>query len=113
MGSIVSSFDAATKAQTERMETVKVFLRDVKMPAELRAPVLSFFKKQRVKSYDTREVLALLPFELRSRVVKHMYESDIKNAPVLGFRRDDIFTTDLCMRIQVSRGDRDCACASR
>jgi len=101
MGNILSSFDAATKAQAERMETVKVFLRDTKMPAALRAPVLAFFKKQRVKSYDTRQVLGQLPFELRSRVVKHLYEEDIKNAPVLGFRRDDIFITDLCMRIQM------------
>lgn len=70
MGSILSTFDAATKAQHERMEMVKVFLRDVRMPAHLRAPVLAFFKKQRVKSYDTRQVLSQLPFELRAKVVK-------------------------------------------
>lgn len=35
--------------------------------------VLDYHKKQRVKSYDRQEVLARLPFELRSKILRHLY----------------------------------------
>ena len=100
MGSILSTVDAADRAQSERMEMIKVFLRDSKLPHNLRGPVLTYFKEQKVKSYDIRKVLQDMPFELRSRVAEFIFRNEIKYVPVLSHRTDDTFMTDLCMRLE-------------
>jgi len=99
MGAILSQLDATKNAATRHLDTVNGFLRDIKLPPELRGPVLGFFRKQRVRPYQTREVLTQLPFDLRCRVVKYMYEDDIRLTPIMGMRDDDLFITDICMRL--------------
>ena len=38
--------------------------------------VLNFFRKQRVRAYDRQQVLAALPFELKSAVLRHLYAGE-------------------------------------
>lgn len=40
--------------------------------------VLDFFKGQKVKAYDRQAVITRLPFELRSKIVRRLYEDHIK-----------------------------------
>lgn len=37
------------------------------------ARVLEYFKKQKVRAYDRQVVLSRLPFELRSKILRHLY----------------------------------------
>ena len=38
--------------------------------------MLNFFRKQRVRAYDRQQVLAALPFELKSAVLRHLYAGE-------------------------------------
>ena len=67
----------------------------------LLARVLDFFKKQQVKPYDRQQVLANLPFELRSKILRHLYAGFIARVPLLQtMAHDDMFLTDVCVRLQ-------------
>jgi len=100
MGALLSQLESAKSAATNRqLDGINSFLRDIKLPPALRGPVLGFFRRQRVREYQPREVLSQLPFDLRCRVVKFMYEDDIRLTPIMGMRNDDLFFTDICMRL--------------
>ncbi len=63
--------------------------------------MLDFFKKQKVKPYDRQAVVGVLPFDLKSKILRHLYASAIQSVPLLkGMSDDDIFLTDVCIRLQ-------------
>lgn len=47
------------------------------------------------------QVLAALPFELRSKILRHLYAGVIARVPLLQtMAHDDMFLTDVCVRLQ-------------
>ncbi len=63
--------------------------------------VMEFFKKQTVKPYDRTEVLRMLPFDLKSKILRHLYTGVIRDVPLLNrMAHDDLFLTDICLRLQ-------------
>lgn len=63
--------------------------------------VLDFFKQQQVKPYDRQKVLATLPFELRSKILRQLYAGVISRVPLLqAMAHDDMFMSDVCVRLQ-------------
>lgn len=63
--------------------------------------VLDHFKKQKVKPYDRQQVISALPFELRCKILKHLYAGAIHSVPLLHRMADDeVFLTDVCLRMQ-------------
>jgi hypothetical protein len=56
----------------------------------------------------TMQVLAALPFELRSKILRHLYAGIIARVPLLqAMVGDDIFLTDVCVRLQHYTSSRD------
>jgi hypothetical protein len=46
-------------------------------------------------------VLATLPFELRSKILRHLYAGVIARVPLLqAMAHDDMFMSDVCVRLQ-------------
>ncbi|GBG00035.1 voltage-gated ion channel [Raphidocelis subcapitata] len=108
MASVVVKLDSVRNAQSERLETVTTFLKDVDLPRALSKRVLDFFKKQQVKPYDRQQVLAMLPFELRSKILRQLYAGIIARVPLLRtMAHDDVFLTDVCVRLQHYTCTRD------
>lgn len=63
--------------------------------------VLDFFKKQKVRGYDRQSVLGVLPFELKSKILRHLYAGAIHSVQLLQkMADDDVFLTDMCIRLQ-------------
>jgi hypothetical protein len=59
------------------------------------------FRKQKVKPYDRQAVLGVLPFELKSKILRHLYAGAIRDVPLLRtIADDDTFMTDMCTRLQ-------------
>jgi hypothetical protein len=54
-----------------------------------------------VKPYDRQQVISALPFELRCKILKHLYAGAIHSVPLLHRMADDeVFLTDVCLRMQ-------------
>lgn len=67
----------------------------------LRCRVLDMFKKQSTKPYDRQAVLGILPFELKAKILRHLYAGAIRDVPLLrNIADDDLFMTDMCIRLQ-------------
>lgn len=63
--------------------------------------VLDMFKKQSTKPYDRQAVLGILPFELKAKILRHLYAGAIRDVPLLrNIADDDLFMTDMCIRLQ-------------
>lgn len=63
--------------------------------------VLDMFKKQATKPYDRQAVLGILPFELKAKILRHLYAGAIRDVPLLrNIADDDLFMTDMCIRLQ-------------
>lgn len=63
--------------------------------------VLDMFRKQKVKPYDRQAVLGVLPFELKAKILRHLYADVIHSTPLLAAQaHDDLFVTDMCIRLQ-------------
>ncbi|KIZ07885.1 Potassium channel AKT1 [Monoraphidium neglectum] len=108
MASVISKLDSVRNAHSERLETVTTFLKDVDLPRPLSKKVLDFFRKQQVKPYDRQQVLATLPFELRSKILRHLYAGIIGRVPLLqAMMHDEMFLTDVCVRLQHYTCSRD------
>ncbi|KAG2501915.1 hypothetical protein HYH03_000413 [Edaphochlamys debaryana] len=108
MASIMSRLDADKVARSEQLHELSAFMRDVELPRPLARKVLEFNKKQRVKAYDRQAVLARLPFELRSKILRHLYMPTIAKVPLLQtMSEDDVFLTDLCVRLQPTHFSAD------
>lgn len=46
-------------------------------------------------------MLATLPFDLRSKILRHLYAGVIARVPLLQtMAHDDMFLTDVCVRLQ-------------
>jgi hypothetical protein len=59
------------------------------------------FKKQSTKPYDRQAVLGVLPFELKAKILRHLYAGAIRDVPLLrNLANDDLFMTDMCIRLQ-------------
>jgi hypothetical protein len=59
------------------------------------------FKKQKIKPYDRQQVLGILPFELKAKILRHLYAGAIQSVPLLKQMADDeMFLTDVCIRLQ-------------
>jgi hypothetical protein len=59
------------------------------------------FKKQATKPYDRQAVLGILPFELKAKILRHLYAGAIRDVPLLrNIADDDLFMTDMCIRLQ-------------
>jgi hypothetical protein len=59
------------------------------------------FKKQKIKPYDRQQVLGILPFELKAKILRHLYAGAIQSVPLLKqMADDDMFLTDMCIRLQ-------------
>lgn len=108
MASVISKLDSIRNAHSEKLESVTTFLNDVDLPRGLSRKVLDFFKKQQVKPYDRQKVLATLPFDLRSTILRHLYAGVIGQVPLLqAMAHDEVFLTDLCVRLQQYTSPRD------
>ncbi len=47
------------------------------------------------------QVLANIPFDMRSKILRHLYEGVIGRVPLLQTMvHDDVFLTDVCVRLQ-------------
>ncbi|MEW5314441.1 MAG: hypothetical protein WDW38_005941 [Sanguina aurantia] len=100
MASVVALFDADKAARGEQLREISEFMKDVELPRPLSRRVLSYFKEQKVKAYNRASVLKSIPFELRSIILRHLYESTLAEVPLLqGLTSDDAFLTDLCTRL--------------
>jgi hypothetical protein len=54
------------------------------------------------------QVLATLPFELRSKILRHLYAGIIGRVPLLqAMMHDEMFLTDVCVRLQHYTCSRD------
>jgi hypothetical protein len=63
--------------------------------------VLDMFRKQKIKPYDRQQVLSILPFELKAKILRHLYAGAIHSVPLLNkMADDDLFLTDMCIRLQ-------------
>ena len=52
-------------------------------------------------NHHHQQVLATLPFELRSKILRHLYTGVIARVPLLQtMAHDDVFLTDVCVRLQ-------------
>ncbi|KXZ52320.1 hypothetical protein GPECTOR_10g952 [Gonium pectorale] len=108
MASIVGRLDADKVARGEQLHELSAFMKDVELPRPLARKVLGYFKKQKVRAYDRQAVLARLPFELRSKILRHLYLPTIANVPLLqSMSDDDVFLTDLCVRLQPTHFSAD------
>ncbi|KAG2439520.1 hypothetical protein HXX76_004873 [Chlamydomonas incerta] len=108
MASIVSRLDADKVARGEQLHELSAFMKDVELPRPLARKVLTYFKKQKVRAYDRQAVLARLPFELRAKILRHLYLPTIANVPLLqAMSEDDVFLTDLCVRLQPTHFSAD------
>ncbi|KAG2445187.1 hypothetical protein HYH02_008655 [Chlamydomonas schloesseri] len=108
MASIVSRLDADKVARGEQLHELSAFMKDVELPRPLARKVLTYFKKQKVRAYDRQAVLARLPFELRAKILRHLYLPTIANVPLLQtMSEDDVFLTDLCVRLQPTHFSAD------
>lgn len=59
------------------------------------------FRKQKIKPYDRQAVLGILPFELKAKILRHLYAGAIRDVPLLRkLSDDDLFMTDMCIRLQ-------------
>lgn len=59
------------------------------------------FRKQKIKPYDRQQVLSILPFELKAKILRHLYTGAIHSVPLLKqMADDDMFLTDMCLRLQ-------------
>ncbi|GAX86342.1 hypothetical protein CEUSTIGMA_g13754.t1 [Chlamydomonas eustigma] len=106
MANIVGKLDAEKSARNEQMEQVTRFLKDVDLPKPLSRKIIDFFSAsvKDVKPYDRDAVITQLPFELRSKIMQHVYLPTIKAVPVLKrFAEDELFLTDLCTRLHPYR----------
>jgi len=86
-------------AYRKKIDSVSLFLREAALPKKLRDKVLVFFRTQAVKSYDTRHLLELLPFNLRINVVQEIYGSIIARVPFLD-ADNEMLIADVCVRLQ-------------
>ncbi|KAF8058454.1 esf2 [Scenedesmus sp. PABB004] len=101
MASLVAKLDSHRTAVNEKLEVVTTFLKDVELPRHLARRVLDMFRKQKIKPYDRGAVLAALPFELRAKVLRHLYAGAIASVPLLrALSHDELFLSDACSRLQ-------------
>ncbi|GLC41041.1 hypothetical protein PLESTB_000949600 [Pleodorina starrii] len=108
MASIVSRLDADKVARGEQLHELSAFMKDVELPRPLARKVLEYNKKQKVRAYDRQAVLARLPFELRSKILRHLYLPTVARVPLLqSMAEDDVFLTDLCVRLQPTHFSAD------
>lgn len=62
---------------------------------------MDMFRKQKIKPYDRQQVLGILPFELKAKILRHLYAAVIHTVPMLKqLADDDVFLTDVCIRLQ-------------
>ncbi|GIL77637.1 hypothetical protein Vretimale_6799 [Volvox reticuliferus] len=108
MASIVSRLDADKVARGEQLHELSAFMKDVELPRPLARKVLEYNKKQKVRAYDRQAVLARLPFELRAKILRHLYLPTVARVPLLqSMAEDDVFLTDLCVRLQPTHFSAD------
>lgn len=108
MASVISKLDSVRSARGEELESITTFLNDVDLPRGLSKRVLDFFKQQQVKAYDRQKMLATLPFDLRSSILRHLYAGVISHVPLLqAMAHDEVFLTDVCVRLQQYTSPRD------
>ncbi len=62
------------------MDQVTQFLSDVQLPKPLNRKIMDFFQhnSKSVKPYNRSAVMEKLPFELRSKIMSHLYMQTIK-----------------------------------
>ncbi|KAL6756171.1 hypothetical protein V8C86DRAFT_2654456 [Haematococcus lacustris] len=112
IASIVSRLDADRAARAEQLENVTQFLRDTELPKIISRKVLDFCKtnSKSVKPYDRTAVVARMPFELRTRILQHIYLPTIQNIPLLQKLTVDepSFLTDFSIRLQPYHSSADC-----
>ncbi|KAF6262699.1 hypothetical protein COO60DRAFT_586187 [Scenedesmus sp. NREL 46B-D3] len=101
MASLVAKLDSHRTAYNDKLEVVTTFLKDTDLPRHLSKRVLDMFKKQKIKPYDRQQVLGILPFELKAKILRHLYAGAIQSVPLLKqMADDDMFLTDMCIRLQ-------------
>ncbi|WIA17586.1 hypothetical protein OEZ85_014411 [Tetradesmus obliquus] len=101
MASLVAKLDSHRTAYNDKLEVVTTFLKDTDLPRHLSKRVLDMFKKQKIKPYDRQQVLGILPFELKAKILRHLYAGAIQSVPLLKqMADDDMFLTDVCIRLQ-------------
>lgn len=99
MSDVYASTNVSGVAQQQRMDQVSCYVREAHLPELLRTRVLSFFRRQHVKGYDENQLLAELPFALRSDVLAHCYSHLISRVGLFE-ECDNIFITEVCARMR-------------
>jgi len=82
MSKLINSRDLSKQAYKDKMDVVGAFVKDSKLPNELRLRVLRFFRRQEVHAYEEHSLLSQLPFKERMDMLWYNYGSLIMSVPV-------------------------------
>ena len=104
MSDVMAKTDLSKKAHAQKMESVSAFIRDANLPHEYLKEALAFFRKQKVEGYNRTAILNNLPFDLRRKILYHMYSHVISKVPLFDVtgdgENDDVFVVELCSRLR-------------
>ena len=81
MSDVMAKTDLSKKAHAQKMESVSAFIRDANLPHAYLKEALAFFRKQKVEGYNRTAILNNLPFDLRRKILYHMYSHVISKVP--------------------------------
>ena len=88
MSDVMAKTDLSKKAHAQKMESVSAFIRDANLPHEYLKEALAFFRKQKVEGYNRTAILNNLPFDLRRKILYHMYSHVISKVPLFDVTGD-------------------------
>ena len=104
MSDVMAKTDLSKKAHAQKMESVSAFIRDANLPHAYLKEALAFFRKQKVEGYNRTAILNNLPFDLRRKILYHMYSHVISKVPLFDVtgdgENDDVFVVELCSRLR-------------
>jgi len=105
MSDSLTSMDLDMKEREHKMEKVTSFINQIAPPKAMRREVLSYFRGQPVVPYDGMTLLDELPFQLRMKLLYHLYSSVVYLVPFLkhsaGHNKHDIpFVIAFCSRLR-------------
>lgn len=79
--------NAHTMVFNQKMNSVRCYVSDLRLPKEIRISVLAYFRTQDVKAYDERSILFELPFEMRNTILQTLYKELISQVCDRGVER--------------------------
>ncbi|XRB22482.1 potassium voltage-gated channel [Pseudoscourfieldia marina] len=97
MSHVIAQLDSTRAKYKAHIEQVQAFIRDHNLPSATRLALLAFFRRQEVRSYDSKTLLSEVPVGLRKDILVHMYADLTAKCPLLaGQNVDSAYITDVC-----------------